>query len=642
MRATTRQLGRALATTAALVLASTTGLRAEVWVLGQGGQAWSAHAGVAAGLDLTDRTTLGPIAFAADENITQALSWVKSSPEDWVAEGVAHAWDNAAIAGAAENSALALVDGDATTSTGDRFTVFGVNQTGRIFSLDLGAAFPASRIVFYPPPSQQDSYLRSYELAISSGRDYGQDQTPIFDILRQVEVNRDRLSEVVFPTQLLRFVRLRVLASNPFVLGEIEVYGEGFVPRGRYESTMVQLPAAANFGQLSFRATKVRRQEDGTLSPDSTAAANVSVQLRNGEDETPTEYYVITDLETRREELATKAEYDAAMENLRGTVRDDLTYWSPWTEAVVADESGEYTLPLELPGPRSYFLLRLLFEGNTTDAIMVDNLAIDYSSPLVASAIGEVALLSEPNPERGWVSSPAGIDTTLTYDILADVGSPARAGFDGVRIMTGAQAEFVGLEMGDPLVAVEADSTRAANDELRVYFPSHRIDAGRAEHLRVTFRTRVLLYSTLFEGQLLDSQGRLPQMIQEGDANPDVGANSLRVLFSSGSAAVLNSFGASTSTITPNGDGRNDQGVFTLVIVHLTQPASSNTQIHDLSGRPVRQLFDGALDAGSHEQIWDGKDQNGQLVPPGIYMARVTVESEMDAESRSCLVHVAY
>ena len=620
------------------IAAAAWSVQAEVWVIGRGGISWEAGADIAAGVDVRDPVVLSPTGFSEEDNVTQAIQWVDAPTEDFLAEGKGHIWDNAAMLG----SDLVLVDGDSTTSTGERFKVFGVNQTGRIFFMDLGASFPASQIVFFPSPEEKGAFIRSFEVSINDGRDYGKDGTPIYQIVRQVELNRDWRVEVAFPTQLLRFVKLRVLSSNPFEIAELQVHGEGFVPRGTYVSKLIQLPRPVNYGTLAFRATKVRRGPGGMLYSEPAARARVTVQMKNGIDDTPLVYYKIVDVETGAEEETTKEEYDKLQETLKGAIREDLTHWSPWTEPLRADSSGVYTTLLELPGPRQYFQFGLLFEGSTTDAIQVDSLAITYSPPLAEGALGEVALLSEPNPPGGIAAVPAGADTILTYDVRVDLGSPPQGGFDGVRIETPSRPRFLKLEMGNPLVEVEPDSVRVDPDGLRVYFPSHRISRGRDERLRVTFGTTLLLYSTVFGGQLLDTRGRLPQAIREGDASEDVGTNALRVVFSGGAEDVLNALDVVPPVITPNGDGRNDQAVFSYVIVHLVQPAPTTVELYDSSGRPVRELFSGPLYAGRYEQRWDGTDAEGKTVPPGTYMVKVSVGAEEGETSRVRVVNVVY
>jgi len=44
--------------------------------------------------------------------------------------------------------------------------------------------------------------------------------------------------------------------------------------------------------------------------------------------------------------------------------------------------------------------------------------------------------------------------------------------------------------------------------------------------------------------------------------------------------------------------------------------------IHDAAGRAVRVLDGGVRAAGSHEIAWDGRDESGSRVAPGVYLAR--------------------
>ena len=45
--------------------------------------------------------------------------------------------------------------------------------------------------------------------------------------------------------------------------------------------------------------------------------------------------------------------------------------------------------------------------------------------------------------------------------------------------------------------------------------------------------------------------------------------------------------------------------------------------IYTLSGRLVRRLVDGVLDAGSHEAMWDGRDDRNRELASGVYLARL-------------------
>ena len=53
--------------------------------------------------------------------------------------------------------------------------------------------------------------------------------------------------------------------------------------------------------------------------------------------------------------------------------------------------------------------------------------------------------------------------------------------------------------------------------------------------------------------------------------------------------------------------------------------------VYDLAGRLVRRLSEPRkISTGQHVLRWDGRDQVGEVVPPGIYYARLRVATETD------------
>jgi len=45
--------------------------------------------------------------------------------------------------------------------------------------------------------------------------------------------------------------------------------------------------------------------------------------------------------------------------------------------------------------------------------------------------------------------------------------------------------------------------------------------------------------------------------------------------------------------------------------------------IYNVLGQKILTLIDEELEAGSHELLWDGKDQSGMSVSSGIYLCRL-------------------
>lgn len=61
----------------------------------------------------------------------------------------------------------------------------------------------------------------------------------------------------------------------------------------------------------------------------------------------------------------------------------------------------------------------------------------------------------------------------------------------------------------------------------------------------------------------------------------------------------------------------------TQVSFHLVAPGHVRLRIFDITGREVRRLVDGVRREGPHQATWDGRDELGQAVRSGIYVARI-------------------
>lgn len=73
--------------------------------------------------------------------------------------------------------------------------------------------------------------------------------------------------------------------------------------------------------------------------------------------------------------------------------------------------------------------------------------------------------------------------------------------------------------------------------------------------------------------------------------------------------------------------GRNYPNPFnpsTVIPVHLDEAGEVSLTVVDVSGRVLRVLHRGRLEAGSHELHWDGRNAEGQVLASGVYLARAT------------------
>jgi hypothetical protein len=61
----------------------------------------------------------------------------------------------------------------------------------------------------------------------------------------------------------------------------------------------------------------------------------------------------------------------------------------------------------------------------------------------------------------------------------------------------------------------------------------------------------------------------------------------------------------------------------TEVLFELPKAGPVHLAVYDISGRLVRVLQDGDQSAGSHRSVWNGTDQRGRPVAPGVYLLRL-------------------
>jgi len=62
--------------------------------------------------------------------------------------------------------------------------------------------------------------------------------------------------------------------------------------------------------------------------------------------------------------------------------------------------------------------------------------------------------------------------------------------------------------------------------------------------------------------------------------------------------------------------------------IEFTLPRAGSVRlgIFNQSGQLVRELVNGGMTAGTHTEMWNGKDSRGRLVSSGIYIARLAMD----------------
>ena len=631
----------------------------DQWVLGGGSDVqWGDVVSIRSQID--ENSIPGSIqirGFTPDQNIITSLEWVYGKPNDVVSEGGAALWDNTAFR---SGDALNIVDGDGETSTMDLFKAAGQDQDGRAFILDFGSRVPADSLVFYPRQTgasangrpYSEDYVRKHTVFMSDGLSYVNEQ-PLYSLLRDVPVNSNSIFSMKFPQQFIRFIRLRVGSRNPFEIAEIEMYGNGFVPRATYISKVIDLGSVSNYGVISWAERALELENDRLIELEDQGMTSLSVRMKTGLDNSPLVHFKkVVDPETRivSQVVVSESEYDGLSVGDKGDIENDTENWSAWSLPLVSGER------IPLPSPRPFFQLQIVMESESvTQTLRLDSLVVQHSVPPASAVVGEISLVDDPDPsaEIGVIekddvvvlsSIDGGEEVRFAYDVRATIASRDENGFDAIRIDTPTPTEFESLYMGQPLKEVDPDLVKVDKDGIEVVFTSNRIDYSNNVPLRIIFKGSTVIFGTIFSGTVWDTQSEiLGQPVLEGDANYEVRTNSLRVALSRSSVGeIVRAIDYSPKIFTPNGDGLNDRMQISYTVIQISEPKPVNVEVYDLAGRRVRILADRDQIGGIYSEEWDGRDDLGKMVPPGNYLVLLKVNSGIGTFERVGLVGVAY
>ena len=106
--------------------------------------------------------------------------------------------------------------------------------------------------------------------------------------------------------------------------------------------------------------------------------------------------------------------------------------------------------------------------------------------------------------------------------------------------------------------------------------------------------------------------------------------------------SILTDLQVGPNPFTPNGDGVNDRVIMSSALLRLTGDTPIDVEFFDLSGRLLRSLRMVVAGSTTFELTWDGTDDVGKLVAPGLYVYRLGIGADSGSASRVGHVAVAY
>ena len=207
---------------------------------------------------------------------------------------------------------------------------------------------------------------------------------------------------------------------------------------------------------------------------------------------------------------------------------------------------------------------------------------------------------------------------------------------------------FEGLRMGDAdLVAVIPDSVWpgngiASDGELFISFASNRVSRDNDIPVRIDLESSLFTSSTIFAGEIIDSaSANLPQSVDGGNARDDVPTNSLQVFSRDARTTVLDGVRLMQAALTPNGDQVNDE-IHVEFSVLFVDEADVTVKVYDVAGRYIAVLAAENRGRSAQQVSWDGFDDDRNLVPPGLYLLQIEVNTQKEIAQQLLTVPVVY
>lgn len=516
-------------------------------------------------------------------------------------------------------------------------------------TIDLGALFRLRAV--RPVTGTLGRVLYGYELRGSDGA-LAPDGSLIWQALSGEErlLNQDtRLFEDRFEPRRIRYLEFRNLDvarrtraheghRYPSTVSEIQIYAVGYVPELVLNSGFIDLQQPRSLTTIHW---------DAETPP----GTSVRLRTRTGDElRQLTRYY-----NAQGQELLSKEAYDRLPSFAKGQTLVEVlpgAGWSGWSQTYATP--GE---PVRSPSPRRYLMVEARLESNDAErAARLRRVYVNFSDPVAESVVAEIqpkrgVPLGEPvdlqvylrpryartNPRVDHIRLVAPSGVAMSLREIA-VGRPAELASGAAQVFA-RQSDGRFADSAGRVAVIGGDGT----DTLVAMLPQVLADEELA---RLTIATSVYQSGATFQASVANQAWpAVWQSVDGGDAAgdelaPGEGMTVLAPLDPSN----LRSLGASALVVTPNGDGVTDQVVVEFAVLRINASREVTVSVFDLSGRRLRRLNETRPQAtGRYAIPWDGTDERGEIVPPGIYLARIEVDTDgTEGDVLTRAVYVAY
>lgn len=543
-----------------------------------------------------------------------------------------------------------MLDGDPKTAHFRRFTQDPNSRPGIGegwacgCNFDFGADVPINRVRFYPRlgPDDQlfieelnapqiplerfpetsfaDNYVKWYDIRVRNTAQAADGRN--WTTIQSTRENLDVVVDLRFNTRSIRWLTMRTFPLRNWEIAEFEVYGEGFVEKTVYLSQILDFGQGVSWDKIRW---------SGTRPP----GTRVEIRTRTGQTPDPSLYFdesINGDIVPITLEQYEKIDPRGRLPTLYDT--DNWSFWSPpydfaagLRDKALLAESWQDGTPLVSPSPSRYIQIAIRLFSTLNATPRLDQLSLHFSeAPAANEVVGEIWPIEVNSFEP----------ITFTYVVRPTLGARA-LGFDRLEILTHTRAialqsvvvnaEEIPFALVDDNLATSDDALFPAqilDDRIVVGFPKLAGVEDNFKQIEVVFETSVLRFGTPFSSWIYDSgdPDQIKQAVQPGNATFRFSGDALAVRTPIGGQLFVD-VRVEPRVFTPNGDGINDVLTIAYKLREVTDERPIPLHIFDLAGAQVTTLDPLSSRSGEFARSWDGRNGDGQLLPPGTYMYRL-------------------
>jgi len=505
-----------------------------------------------------------------------------------------------------ENLALRKPAQEEKLTDGDLANGYAFNQdpVGITKYVDLEAIRRVNKMVLFTGGTNPDTWnrdsVRGYSVEISLDEFRYEEVGVLHEIgISNADEGGYDWYAIKFPEEWARYLRFKITEPRIFYpnIGELMIYGVGFVYNGVYESNWID-------------------------SGDPASLKNYDMVNWNGS--VP---------EGTRIVFQTKTKYEAA----DGTIVE-----SDWSQ-----EHVDTMFKFDSPEPALAFKYRVKLYTQDIDVTPeLHEFSITYSDT------------DQPVSHATGYISPNSVPMGETSDFVYTVGYNLNPGqnIKSISIFVPGESivDSVYSSDADALIDFTGDST---TDTLYVTFDTAVTNsvadkAGEVDEIQISFKTKLLTNIHEFHAFIFNEWGN------DGAGGVKVWERSDKPWTVSTSTIIeniLSNVSAVPKVFTPDGDGTND---FTVIEFTLAKVESDvKIKIFSTEGRLVTTKSHDKLVAKDHffefktgkandakdlPGYWDGTNEDGDLVPPGVYVYQVVADTDSGEKIEGGTVVVAY